>query len=122
LIIQQRASKLRKSIEVIFTLAGWGFLAVFLFNLATHFQRRLSFAFYTLTISNTGAIVLFTLLTLIIGTGTLLYWSHYNKKKFGGLTRRKPPEPVTTKEIAEFFQLTESDVEKLQNEKYITLN
>jgi hypothetical protein len=36
-------------------------------------------------------------------------------KKYEELKRREPPKPTTAKEIAEYFPLKESDVEKMKN-------
>lgn len=51
----------------------------------------------------------------------LSVWSYYNRKKYGGLTRRKCPSLTTKEDLMSLNIIDENVFEKLQNEKVIVL-
>ncbi|MBM7649914.1 poly-beta-1,6-N-acetyl-D-glucosamine biosynthesis protein PgaD [Bacillus ectoiniformans] len=122
MIIQKESSILRSILEGIITLLGWLFLATFLFYLIINFEWGISFKFYSLTLANVNAILLFTLIMALLCVALLMAWSTYNKKKFGHLRRRKFPSPTTTKEILDYYQISEEQLEKIQEEKYVEVD
>jgi poly-beta-1,6-N-acetyl-D-glucosamine biosynthesis protein PgaD len=69
----------------------------------------------------TGAIILFTLIVLGFNTLSLLSWRNFNKKKYGGLTRRRFPQATTDLELTEFFGVPEAKVSEMKKTSYIDL-
>ncbi|MGL5541374.1 MAG: hypothetical protein ACRDBX_07070 [Erysipelotrichaceae bacterium] len=58
-----------------------------------------------------GLMVLFALL--------LLGWRTYNKKRFGGLRRRKYPTPTSDEEMLALELVQEEDYYTLQSQRYV---
>ncbi|WHY91638.1 poly-beta-1,6-N-acetyl-D-glucosamine biosynthesis protein PgaD [Neobacillus cucumis] len=121
MIITIKKSKFRKILDFLFTLLGWIFLFLFLYNFITHLNSKLNLRFYFLNLSNADAVVIFTFLLILMSAAVLGFWSFYNKRKYGALRRRSFPEPVNDKEIAEYFQKTETELKLLQNDKYVEI-
>ncbi|MFC4802128.1 poly-beta-1,6-N-acetyl-D-glucosamine biosynthesis protein PgaD [Neobacillus sp. GCM10023253] len=119
MIIHFNRSKARKCLDILLTILGWLFLLIFLYYFIIHFGSEFSLRFYWLSISNANAIVNFTILYSVLITLSLLWWSTYNKWKYGSLNRRTFPEPAHNHEIASYFQLTEEEIERVQNDKYV---
>lgn len=122
MIVNVRQSKLRKIIDILLTFFGWVFLAVFLYNLITHFNGHLDFKFYVLSLANANTILLITFLVIFASAASLGWWSSYNRRKYGHLKRRTFPSQASEKELAEYFQVTEEELRKIQNDDYIERN
>ncbi|WP_066303528.1 poly-beta-1,6-N-acetyl-D-glucosamine biosynthesis protein PgaD [Bacillus sp. FJAT-29814] len=119
MIIKVQQSRIRTFIEFLITLFGWFFLLLFLYNVSLHFQTRLNYRFYLLNLSNTNSIMLFTFFSFAIATGSMMWWSSYNKRKYGPLKRRKFPLPTDNQEISAYFQISEEDVKRNQDSRYV---
>ncbi|CAM3956600.1 poly-beta-1,6-N-acetyl-D-glucosamine biosynthesis protein PgaD [Mesobacillus thioparans] len=119
MIIISKQSKPRKIIDLLLTFFGWLFLIVFLYNFSSHFERNLDFTFLELNLANANSILLITIGVVITSAAALSWWSSYNKRKFGHLKRRTFPPQTNPKEIAQYFQLKEDELKRIQNEKYI---
>jgi poly-beta-1,6-N-acetyl-D-glucosamine biosynthesis protein PgaD len=119
MIINSKQSKPRKIIDLFFTFFGWLFLILFLYNFSSHFERNINFTFLELNLANANSILLITILVVITSAAALSWWSSYNKRKFGHLKRRTFPQQTSPTEIAEYFQLEEYELKKIQNEKFI---
>ena len=52
----------------------------------------------------------------------LRLWGYYNYVVFGKKNRRKRTSPVTVKQIAKHFRLSEDEINNLQNQKEIHWN
>jgi len=50
---------------------------------------------------------------------SLLIWRYYNRKKYGGLTRRQYPGLTTKEELLKLNMIDEKTYEELQNSKVI---
>jgi len=121
MIINIKQSKFRKSLDLLLTIFGWIYLFLFLYNFATHLDTKLNLRFYYLNLSNANAILIFTFLFLVISSAALVWWSSYNKRKYGFLKRRKFPESANDKEISEYFQITEEELRLIQNSNYFEI-
>lgn len=119
MIISVKQSKARKLMDIILTLLGWLFLITFLYNLVLHFEFKISFQFNSLSINSTNSILLFTIMTILISAVALVGWLSFNKRRYGSLKRRKFPGSVHAKEIAVSFQVTEEEVNRFQEQRYI---
>lgn len=119
MIIKLNRSKARVCLDILLTIFGWLFLLLFLYYFVIHLGSEFSLRFYWLSISNANAIVNFTILYSGLITLSLLWWSTYNKRKYGSLRRRAFPQPTRNHEIASYFQLTEEEIERVQNDKYV---
>lgn len=58
--------------------------------------------------------ILFILICLLLSV-----WSHYNRKRYGGLTRRKYPSLTTKEDLMNLNMIDEITYEELQNKKVI---
>ncbi|MBT2678785.1 poly-beta-1,6-N-acetyl-D-glucosamine biosynthesis protein PgaD [Bacillus sp. ISL-35] len=119
MIINSKQSKPRKTIDLLFTFFGWLFLILFLYNFSSHFDRDLDFTFLELNLDNANSILLITFLVVITSAVALSWWSSYNKRKFGPLKRRTFPPQTNEKDLAEYFQLTEVELEIIKKDSYI---
>jgi poly-beta-1,6-N-acetyl-D-glucosamine biosynthesis protein PgaD len=119
MIINSKQSKPRKIIDLIFTFFGWLFLLLFLHNFISHFERKLDFTFFELNLANANSILLITMLVVFTSAVALTWWSSYNKRKYGKLNRRTFPHQTSPKEIAEYFQVNEDELTRIQIDQYI---
>lgn len=122
MIINSKQSKPRKIIDLFFTFFGWVFLILFLYNFSSHFDRDLDFTILELNLDNANSILLFTFLVVITSAAALSWWSSYNKRKFGHLKRRTFPPQTNEKDLAEYFQVTEVELENIKKDSYIERN
>ncbi|MBT2694783.1 poly-beta-1,6-N-acetyl-D-glucosamine biosynthesis protein PgaD [Bacillus sp. ISL-55] len=118
MIINNKQSKPRKIIDLLFTLFGWAFLALFLYNFITHFEGDLDFTFLELNLANANSILLITVLVVITSVVFLSWWSSYNRRKYGHLKRRTFPPQTSEKELGEYFQVAEDELQSIQNSNY----
>lgn len=121
MIINIKQSKFRKSLDLLFTILGWIFLFLFVYNFVAHFNTKLNVRFYYLNLSNANAILNFTFLLFVISFSVLSWWSYYNKRKYGFLKRRKFPESANDKEISDFFQISEEELRLIQDSRYVEI-
>lgn len=122
MIINIKQSKFRKSLDFLLTITGWIFLLLFLHNFLNHLNSHLSMKFYLLALSSADAIVIFTICILGISAALLVWWSFYNKRKYGSLKRRRFPQPANDKEVADYFKKNEDEIGLLQNDRYIDID
>ncbi|MBT2684197.1 poly-beta-1,6-N-acetyl-D-glucosamine biosynthesis protein PgaD [Bacillus sp. ISL-37] len=122
MIINSKQSKPRKIIDLLFTFFGWLFLTVFLYNFISQFERNIDFKFHELNLANANSILLITILVVITSVAALSWWSSYNKRRFGHLKRRTFPPQTNRKELAEYFQVSENELEIIQIDSYIERN
>ncbi|GAE28559.1 hypothetical protein JCM9140_4805 [Halalkalibacter wakoensis JCM 9140] len=115
-IIDGNQKPMTKVIEFNLTLFMWC-LFFFLLSLLV---PRVSAHFFDLP---TNPFILFailvTALSLLIATFFIFYWSFYNKKKYGKLTRRKMPKDVTLEEMAEKVNMPVEELERYRREKWL---
>lgn len=122
MIITGKQKRLRRVVEYIITLFGWLFLLGFLYNMIRLFKINLNLQFYSLNLVNANAIILFTFITLLISTLTLLWWSSFNKRKYGSLKRRNFPPVTASNEIAQLYSVKEEDIIRYQEDQYVEVN
>ena len=61
------------------------------------------------------------LLALLVGFAIFIIWKNYNKHRFGSLKRRTFRPPVSKEELVEKFDLDSEMIDRLQNDRVITL-
>lgn len=122
MIINSKQSKPRKIIDLLFTFFGWLFLTLFLYNFISHFESNIDFKFLELNLANANSILLITILVVITNVAALSWWSSYNKRRFGHLKRRALPPQTNDKELAEYFQMSENELESIKIDNYIERN
>jgi poly-beta-1,6-N-acetyl-D-glucosamine biosynthesis protein PgaD len=122
MIINSKQSKPRKIIDLLFTFFGWLFLTLFLYNFISHFESNIDFKFLELNLANANSILLITILVVITNVAALSWWSSYNKRRFGHLKRRTFPPQTNDKELAEYFQVSENELESIKIDNYIERN
>lgn len=122
MIINSKQSKPRKIIDLLFTFFGWLFLTLFLYNFISHFESNIDFKFLELNLANANSILLITILVVITNVAALSWWSLYNKRRFGHLKRRTFPPQTNDKELAEYFQVSENELESIKINNYIERN
>lgn len=128
-IIDGRQKTKVKAVEGSLTALGWTYVLVtsfqvvlslvaWYFNL-THLSREIIFIG---EVKDTVRIVV-TTFVLAFAAALILYgWGHYNYKKYGPLTRRSFPQPVSPTEKAIYFNLDEATVKDLQDARIINLD
>jgi biofilm PGA synthesis protein PgaD len=57
--------------------------------------------------------VIYVAVIIVLG-GSLLIWSRYNLRRFGGAERRKAPEPVGRHELLAWFGIPEETLERMR--------
>lgn len=62
------------------------------------------------------------LLLVFISSLLFIAWARYNWLRFHGKDRRKTPAPVSNARLAEFFHVTEREVDQWQQQPLITMN
>jgi poly-beta-1,6-N-acetyl-D-glucosamine biosynthesis protein PgaD len=122
MIIHSKQSKPRKAIDLLFTFFGWLFLTLFLYNFISHFELNIDFKFLELNLANANSILLITIFVVITSAAALSWWSSYNKRRFGHFKRRTFPPQTNRKELAEYFQVSENELEIIQIDSYIERN
>jgi poly-beta-1,6-N-acetyl-D-glucosamine biosynthesis protein PgaD len=122
MIINSKQSKPRKIIDLLFTFFGWLFLILFLYNFISHFDYSFDFTLLELNLANANSILLVTILVVITSAAALSWWSSYNKRRYGHLKRRTFPPQTNEKELAEYFQVSENELEIIQIDSYIERN
>lgn len=121
MIINIKQSRYRKTLDIFLTIFGWIFLTLFFINFISHLNSKLNLRFYLLSLSNANAILIFTFSAIVVSSTSLLWWSSYNKRKYGYLRRRKFPPRTNSEEIAEYFQISKIELRKIYDEKYIEI-
>jgi poly-beta-1,6-N-acetyl-D-glucosamine biosynthesis protein PgaD len=122
MIINSKQSKPRIFIDLLFTFFGWLFLILFLYNFISHFDYNFDFTLLELNLANANSILLVTILVVLISAAALSWWSSYNKRRYGHLKRRTFPPQTNEKELAEYFQVSENELEIIQIDSYIERN
>ncbi len=127
-LIYNRQKGWKKIIEWIFTILAWGLLASYIIyliygSLAIHYSWYLpEFLFFTREMITTVQwyfyILFIAFLIIII---FLIFWKNYNKQKYGKLHRRKFKPAVTNEELAEMFELEQSFIKHMQNNRVTIL-
>lgn len=129
LIIDGRQKQGKRIFEYFFTLAGWGYVVLFsiqvilsllLWTVGIHYIRHfiISEEYYTLTVR----LVFFTIACAIVVLSIAMYWSYYNKFRYGKLRRRTMPTDVTVAELSEIFSVPEEFVQEIQTKRWIELD
>jgi poly-beta-1,6-N-acetyl-D-glucosamine biosynthesis protein PgaD len=127
-IIDGRQKKKWRIAEMVVTIFGWfvllGFTLQIILSILLWFFN-LSYIYNELIIlgSVEDSIFIFTV-TIIISLCSfafLYFWGHYNFRKYGHLDRRSFPKSVTSEELAVYFSMPVSEVERFTKEKLLTL-
>ena len=122
MIINNKQSKPCIIIDLLFTLFGWAFLVLFLYNFTMRFERKLNFKFLELNLANANSILLITILVVFTSAAALSWWSSYNKRKYGQLKRRSFQPKTSEKELAEYYQVTKDELKHMQENTFIDRN
>lgn len=117
----------KKLLELLFISIAWLFILVYLaycgygyWNLA-HGTEPISIWIYnTEMLRETLRLLFITGIILLIEIVFMIFWKEYNRLKFGKLNRRRFPNDVTVKQIAEFFEMQEEEIMQMQEAKYST--
>lgn len=72
-------------------------------------------------IVESGRLLYITFILLLIETVLMIFWKEYNRRRFGGLTRRKFKPNATIRQTAAFFHMDPDDVLRMQTETIVTL-
>lgn len=127
-IIDGKQKKKWKVLELFITSVGWTImlglaaqiifsLFIWAFNLSNIYQQLI-----ILGNIEDSIFIMSTTVGIACGAFVVMYlWGRYNWRKYGPLDRRKFPKEVSAEDIAEYFSLALSEVEKFQSEKYIVL-
>ncbi|QRF23551.1 poly-beta-1,6-N-acetyl-D-glucosamine biosynthesis protein PgaD [Alicyclobacillus sp. TC] len=128
LIIDGKQKPGKRVVEYFVTLSGWVYIFVFLIQISLsvllwaggiHYLRRfiISAGYITQTVDLTMFTFEFSLVVLL----ATLYWSLYNKFRYGKLNRRTMPSDVSAAELAKEFSVTEEFIIDLQNRRWVDL-
>ena len=126
-IIKSKKSWWREIIVGIFSFIVWFYCLTVvyffidaIFSLNNEYPRlfKVVFKMVNIDIRNFFKIggILFILIYLLLSI-----WIHYNKRKFGNLTRRKDPGITSKEDLMGLNAIDECTFKKLQNEKVIIL-
>lgn len=129
LIIDGKQKQKKRIFEYFITIAGWGYVLVFsiqvilsllLWTFGFQFIRNfiVSKEYYELTLN----LVSFTVMCAVTVLSISIFWSYYNKFKYGKLKRRTMPTNVTNAELSEIFSVTEEFINYIQMKRWIELD
>lgn len=124
-IITTKQPLFRFIISLFFTIFFWTyslFVLWFFVSALLHINDRYSGILKIAFKTTNGEIRSLLFLELLIFALLFLYllgWRTYNKKRFGHLTRRKPPKDVTIRDLEALNLLSKENIIKLQSEHYI---
>ncbi|MDF2607008.1 MAG: pgaD [Bacillales bacterium] len=128
MIIDGRQRRKKKNIEKTITAAGWSYvlfsLTQIIFSvLAWYFNMDflLNNLIVVESIYDTVKIVLITIFVASIVLSILLFWSRYNRTRFGNLNRRKFPKDVTDSELMSYFKLDTQLFNDMKNNRVTVL-
>ncbi|MBC9784347.1 poly-beta-1,6-N-acetyl-D-glucosamine biosynthesis protein PgaD [Heliobacterium chlorum] len=128
MIIDGKQNKLRKLLEGVLTSLGWSYIFFFSVQLIAslmlwYFNIKLfhSELFTDENIQGTIRVFTINVILALINFIIMYTWGMYNAKKFGRLHRRKFLNDVTNAEVANYFQIPESQVEHFQKSEWIEL-
>ncbi|MFL0196282.1 poly-beta-1,6-N-acetyl-D-glucosamine biosynthesis protein PgaD [Clostridium sp. WILCCON 0269] len=124
-VVKVRAIKI---LEKLITTIGWIFMLGYVFQILasvmlwsfnlSNFYHKL-FVLYNI---KTTLRILITTIVIALCVFIVMYsWGRYNYKRYAHLKRRKFPQNVTNHEIALYFNLPISLVEKMKNDKVVVL-
>lgn len=123
-LIYDRQKGWKKIIEWIITILAWFLLASYVIyllygSLAIYNKWYLpEFLFFTREMITTVQLYFYILfIAFLIITIFLILWKNYNKQKYGKLHRRKFKPAVTNKELAEMFEIEQSMIEAMQQDR-----
>ena len=127
-IIDGRQKKIKRFFEIILSIIGWLYIVVYVVYIIYGMIAK----FFGLTVIKIGIyndhMIIETmsyfkilLIVILISTIVINFWRFYNAKRFGKLERRSFPQDSNNKELAKYFNIDESVIIRMQNEKIITL-
>lgn len=123
MIVKTRRSWFREVIIVILTAVAWlyclGVIYFFVDSLfgLDHRIPRLIRGYFQTDSDDVRKFVFFVALMYVLIFMMLLTWSIYNKRKFGGLKRRKYPPQTTDQEILALGMMDKDVFEKIKTAK-----
>ncbi|MDF2947211.1 MAG: pgaD [Bacillales bacterium] len=128
MIIDGRQRRKKKNIEKTITAAGWSYvlfsLTQIIFSiLAWYFNMEflLNNLIVIESIYDTVKIVVVTIIVASFVLGILIFWSRYNRTKFGSFNRRKFPKDVTDTELINYFNLDSQMFNNMKNNRVTVL-
>ncbi|MEW9672608.1 poly-beta-1,6-N-acetyl-D-glucosamine biosynthesis protein PgaD [Ammoniphilus sp. 3BR4] len=129
-VIDGRQKKFYRFIEIILSILGWLCLIVF-----TSQVLLLFITFYIPKSNWLNHLILFGIppvqvkeVILVSGRAVLVSifiqyaWRSYNYRRFAHMNRRQFPPDVMPSEVSRYFKLSITEIEKMQNEKWIELD
>lgn len=126
-LVKSKKAWWREGLIVLFTIAVWFYCetVVFFFIDALFFldlnYTRFFREYFKVTNHDIQYLYWIGGAVFILFYVLLRAWSVYNRKKYGGLRRRKYPKPTTKDELMKLNMLDENIYKKLQHEKVIVL-
>lgn len=118
----------KKILEIIFTSAAWAFILIYLFYVIYGFiclaTGHVPFTFWIYNVEmlqETKHLLLITFIILLVEIVFMIFWKEYNRKRYGGLKRRKFKPDASIEQIAEFFDVPEDCIKDMRELKMLTL-
>lgn len=118
----------KKILEIIFTSLAWGFILIYLFYIIYGFiclaTGHTPFTFWIYNVEmlmETKNLLYVTFIILLVEIVVMIFWKEYNRIKFGKLRRRTFKPDVSLKQMAEFFDIPEQALKRMQQSKVLTL-
>ncbi|MFD3446790.1 poly-beta-1,6-N-acetyl-D-glucosamine biosynthesis protein PgaD [Microbacteriaceae bacterium 4G12] len=127
IIIVSRRFWIVRLLETVITVIAWLYLlATAALILCAMFEwdfewKELLFLIFQVDDQDIQILIYKILILSVIFLLLQFVWVQYNYRAFGGLKRRKFPQPVEAKELAEYFSLTEEEILDLQEKDIIEL-
>lgn len=129
MIIDGRQKKGKKGLEMLVTIMGWTYMLSAMTQISFTLLMwvvNIFFASNQLLLQNdmdkTVKVISVTIATAIFSFIILFYWSEYNYRRFGRLRRRRFASPVSNEELASFFNITEEQIQQMQQSKWTELD
>ena len=127
-IIDNKQNKLSRFFENIISMLGWSYIVIILIQLlfsVLFWIFGISYLYKYILIGNielTISVLKKSLIIAIFGFLIIILWSKYNYVSYVKLYRRSYKKKHTSpKEISNYFNISEQDVYKIQNSKYIEI-
>lgn len=127
-IIDGRQNKIKRFFEIILSVIGWLYIVVYVVYIIYGMIAKLfrlpviKIGIYNdYMIIETMSYFKILFIVILISIIIIAFWRFYNAKRYGKMKRRSFPKASNNTELSEYFNIDESVVVRMQNEKIITL-
>jgi len=119
MIITTRRSSVRYLLDIVLTALGWIFFiylfAAGIFAILSGEVQGIKVTLVPVEFISAAQTVINYAVIALINANVLVGWAVYNQFRFSGKDRRKPPKPLTEKQLQNSFSVSPSIFHEIQN-------